>query len=97
MILGYPPAESGHNQTPLLSLIGAMRVISTATNNRRGGRISKIDAVLSLKSAMIRATSTLKAILRRVIDLIQVNAGGKELGPVLETTETALRADPKAD
>jgi hypothetical protein len=33
------------------------------------------------------------AILRRVIDLIQANAGGKELGPVLETIETALRAD----
>ena len=33
------------------------------------------------------------AILRRVIDLIQVNAGGKELGPVLETIENALRAD----
>ena len=31
------------------------------------------------------------AILRRVIDLIQVNAGGK--GPVLEAIETALRAD----
>ena len=33
------------------------------------------------------------AILRRVIDLIQANAGGRELGPVLETIETALRAD----
>jgi hypothetical protein len=32
------------------------------------------------------------AILRRVIDLIQVNAGGKDLGPVLETIESALRA-----
>jgi hypothetical protein len=33
------------------------------------------------------------AILRRVIDLIQQNASGAELGPVLETIETALRAD----
>ena len=33
------------------------------------------------------------AILRRVIDLIQVNAKGAELGPVLETIENALRAD----
>ena len=32
------------------------------------------------------------AILRRVIDLIQVNASGAELGPVL-TIENALRAD----
>jgi hypothetical protein len=31
--------------------------------------------------------------LRRVIDLIQVNAAGAELGPVLETIEIALRAD----
>jgi hypothetical protein len=30
------------------------------------------------------------AILRRVIDLIQVNAKGAELGPVLETIENAL-------
>lgn len=27
------------------------------------------------------------------IDLIQANASGKELGPVLETIETALRTD----
>jgi hypothetical protein len=33
------------------------------------------------------------AILRRVIDLIQVNAKGAELGPVPETIENALRAD----
>ena len=33
------------------------------------------------------------AILRRVIDLIQVNAKGAELGPVLRTIEDALRAD----
>jgi hypothetical protein len=33
------------------------------------------------------------AILRRVIDLIQTNAKGAELGPVLETIENALRAD----
>ena len=33
------------------------------------------------------------AILRRVIDLIQANAKGLELGPVLETIENALRAD----
>ena len=33
------------------------------------------------------------AILRRVIDLIQQNASGAELGPVLETIENALRAD----
>jgi hypothetical protein len=33
------------------------------------------------------------AILRRVIDLIQQNAAGAELGPVLETIENALRAD----
>ena len=33
------------------------------------------------------------AILRRVIDLIQENAKGAELGPVLETIENALRAD----
>jgi hypothetical protein len=33
------------------------------------------------------------AILRRVIDLIQMNANGAELGPVLETIENALRAD----
>jgi hypothetical protein len=33
------------------------------------------------------------AILRRVIDLIQQNSKGAELGPVLETIETALRAD----
>ena len=33
------------------------------------------------------------AILRRVIDLIQVNAKSAELGPVLETIENALRAD----
>jgi hypothetical protein len=33
------------------------------------------------------------AILRRVIDLIQQNAKGAELGPVLETIENALRAD----
>ena len=32
-------------------------------------------------------------ILSRVIDLIQVNAKGAELGPVLETIEKALRAD----
>ena len=32
-------------------------------------------------------------ILRRVIDLIKQNAGGAELGPVLETIENALRAD----
>jgi hypothetical protein len=32
-------------------------------------------------------------ILRRVIDLIQANAKGAELGPVLETIENALRAD----
>jgi hypothetical protein len=28
-----------------------------------------------------------------VIDLIQVNANGAELGPVLETIERALRSD----
>ena len=33
------------------------------------------------------------AILRRVIDLIKVNANGAELGPVLKTIENALRAD----
>ena len=33
------------------------------------------------------------AILLRVIDLIQANAKGAELGPVLETIENALRAD----
>jgi hypothetical protein len=33
------------------------------------------------------------AILRRVIDLIQANAKGAELGPVLETIKNALRAD----
>ena len=33
------------------------------------------------------------AILRRVIDLIQANAKGAELGHVLETIENALRAD----
>jgi hypothetical protein len=33
------------------------------------------------------------AILRRVIDLIQTNAKGAELGPVLETIENALRAE----
>ena len=33
------------------------------------------------------------ATLRRVIDLIQVNAPGAERGPVLETIENALRAD----
>jgi hypothetical protein len=33
------------------------------------------------------------AILRRVIDLIQVNAKGAELGPVLATIENALRAE----
>jgi hypothetical protein len=33
------------------------------------------------------------AILRRVIDMIQANANGAELGPVLETIENALRAD----
>jgi hypothetical protein len=33
------------------------------------------------------------AVLRRVIDLIQQNARGAELGPVLETIENALRAD----
>ena len=33
------------------------------------------------------------AILRRVIDLIQANAKGAELGPVLETIENALRSD----
>ena len=33
------------------------------------------------------------AILRRVIDLIQYNAKGTELGPVLETIENALRPD----
>jgi hypothetical protein len=33
------------------------------------------------------------AILRRVIDLIQANAKGAELGPVLQTIEDALRAD----
>lgn len=33
------------------------------------------------------------AILRRVIDLIQANANGAELGPVLELLENALRAD----
>ncbi len=33
------------------------------------------------------------AIQRRVIDLIQQNAKGAELGPVLETIENALRAD----
>ena len=32
-------------------------------------------------------------LLRRVIDLIQANASGAELGPVLETIENALRAD----
>jgi hypothetical protein len=31
--------------------------------------------------------------LRRVIDLIQVNAKAAELGPVLETIENALRSD----
>ena len=31
--------------------------------------------------------------MRRVIDIIRVNAIGKELGPVLETIETALRTD----
>jgi hypothetical protein len=31
--------------------------------------------------------------LRRVIDLIQQNTAGAELGPVLETIESALRAD----
>jgi hypothetical protein len=30
---------------------------------------------------------------QRVIDLIQQNAKGAELGPVLETIENALRAD----
>ncbi len=33
------------------------------------------------------------SILRRVIDLIQANAKGAELGPVLETIEAALRSD----
>jgi hypothetical protein len=33
------------------------------------------------------------AILRRVIDLIKVNAKGAELGPMLDVIETALRAD----
>jgi hypothetical protein len=33
------------------------------------------------------------AIQRRVIELIQQNAKGAELGPVLETIENALRAD----
>jgi hypothetical protein len=33
------------------------------------------------------------AILRRVIDLIQQNASGAKLGPVLKTIENALRAD----
>ena len=33
------------------------------------------------------------AILRSVIDLIQTNAKGAELGPVLETIENALQAD----
>jgi len=33
------------------------------------------------------------AILRRVIDLIQQNAKGAELGPVLETIENALRVN----
>jgi len=33
------------------------------------------------------------AILRRVIDLIQQNAKGAELGPVLETIEQALRSE----
>jgi hypothetical protein len=33
------------------------------------------------------------ALLRRVIDLIQANAKGADLGPVLETIETALLAD----
>ena len=32
-------------------------------------------------------------VLRLVIDLIQANAKGAELGPVLETIERALRAD----
>jgi hypothetical protein len=32
-------------------------------------------------------------ILRRVIDLIQENASGADLGPVLETIENALRAE----
>ena len=35
------------------------------------------------------------AILRREIDLIQANAKGAELGPVLETIENALRAHPR--
>ena len=40
------------------------------------------------------ATSTMTSgHLRRVIDLIQLNAKGAELGPVLETIEIALRAD----
>ena len=33
------------------------------------------------------------AILRRAIDLIQQNAKGADLGPVLETIERALRSD----
>jgi ABC-type ATPase involved in cell division len=33
------------------------------------------------------------AVLRRVIDLIQQNARGAELRPVLETIENALRVD----
>jgi hypothetical protein len=42
-----------------------------------------------------RATSTLTSgrSCGGVIDLIQVNAKGAELGPVLETIENALRAD----
>ena len=32
-------------------------------------------------------------ILRRVVDLIKVNAPGGELGPTLELIESALRAD----
>jgi hypothetical protein len=61
---------------------------------RNGPRLLPRDVFISVEQ---RTPGNLDpdewAILRRVIDLIQVNAKGAELGPVLETIENALRAD----
>ena len=57
------------------------------------GKLAQIAYGLLPRDVFISVEQRTPAILRRVIDLIKVNANGAELGPVLETIENALRAD----
>ena len=61
------------------------------------GRHHRLEVARYRHSACARTLlarrEVIRAILRRVIDLIQGNARGNELGPTLEVIESALRAD----